>query len=404
MRNLNKKVGGDGLALDAVVAGHLCMDLFPIFKQSPRDISAHFRPGTLEHMGPMKMATGGAVSNTGLAMKKFGLRMGFIARVGGDELGQLTKEALARHGLTAGLQTDAKYGSSYSVVLAPEGLDRMFLHCPGTNDRFTPRDVDWDLVKRSRLFHFGYPTLMAAFIQRPSLTADLMRRAKAAGATTSLDLSLPDPASPAGKANWRRILTLALPHVDIFVPSLEEAFFAMFPVEYLKRKKKHRGAELLDHISPAEVRQLGAAFLKLGAAVAVVKCGPHGWYVRSARVARLEALGRARPKDLTTWAHRELWCPAFQVKKIASATGSGDASIAAFLTSLLRGVPLPHALRMANTAGWMNLRAFDALSGIGSWRETEKMLPKLQPRRNDFLKKDGWLWQGQEGVWERGNP
>jgi len=387
--------------LDAVVAGHLCIDLFPVFRHRAKAVADYFRPGTLVHMGAMEMGTGGAVSNTGLAMKKFGLEMGFIARVGGDELGAATKAALARHGRIEGIKVDRGSGSSYSVVLAPEGVDRIFLHHQGPNDRFTHRDVDWGLVERARLFHFGYPTLMKAFSARVGETASLMRAAKAAGATSSLDLSLPDPASEAGKADWRRILALALPHVDVFVPSLEEAFFCMHPGEYLRRKKKHRGAELLDHIAPREVRDLGARFLELGAAIAVVKCGYHGWYVRSGSAARLAKLGRARPKDPAAWADRELWCPAFRVGKIASATGSGDASIAGFLTALLRGVPLVHAVRMANTAGWMNLRAFDALSGIGSWNETERTLAKLVPRDNGFLEKDGWIWDEREKIWKR---
>ena len=46
-------------------------------------------------------------------------------------------------------------------------------------------------------------------------------KAKEAGATTSLDLSLSNPESPAGKADWPAILRKTLPYVDIFVPSIE---------------------------------------------------------------------------------------------------------------------------------------------------------------------------------------
>lgn len=51
-------------------------------------------------------------------------------------------------------------GTSYSVILAPAGIDRIFLHCSGANDTFTLDDIDLEKVKGANLFHFGYPSLM----------------------------------------------------------------------------------------------------------------------------------------------------------------------------------------------------------------------------------------------------
>src|SRR5712691_2078947 len=55
--------------------------------------------------------------------------------------------------------------------------------------------------------------------------AAIFSRVKALGLTTSLDLSMPDPNSAAGRANWHAILRATLPYVDVFLPSAEEILF-----------------------------------------------------------------------------------------------------------------------------------------------------------------------------------
>ena len=57
--------------------------------------------------------------------------------------------------------------------------------------------------------------------------ADIFRRAKQHGLLTSLDMSLPDPKSEAGQVDWPAWLQRVLPHVDIFLPSLDETQLMM---------------------------------------------------------------------------------------------------------------------------------------------------------------------------------
>ena len=147
--------------------------------------------------------------------------------------------------------------------------------------------------------------------------------------------------------------------MDLFLPSIEETFYTLHPQEYLRRKEQAGGQELIDHIRPEEYSRFAEEYLELGCAVAVIKAGHNGWYVRTGPADRMAGLGRAAPRDPAAWADRELWCPAFVVDKIASAAGSGDCSIAGFLTGLLKGHSLEECLRLANAAGAMNLRALD---------------------------------------------
>ena len=78
----------------------------------------------------------------------------------------------------------------------------------------------YDLLDGVGLFHFGYPPLMKLmYADGGTEFVDLPPR-PATGVTTSLDMAFPGSSSV--DAPWQRILTLTLPYVDIFLPSIEE--------------------------------------------------------------------------------------------------------------------------------------------------------------------------------------
>jgi len=85
----------------------------------------------------------------------------------------------------------------------------MFLHCPGCNDTFGAEDIDYAMLAKARVFHFGYPPLMRRMIEEGAheLVA-LFARAHETGATTVLDMCMPDPDSLSdasiGRASWLR--------------------------------------------------------------------------------------------------------------------------------------------------------------------------------------------------------
>jgi sugar/nucleoside kinase (ribokinase family) len=388
-------------SLDVVAAGHICLDLFPRFtSEKGARIAELLRPGTLVRMGDMSFATGGSVSNTGFALRKFGNRVAYVAKVGDDTIGSLIAGIVRMNGNAAGIRVSPGEPSSYTVVLAPPGVDRIFLHCPGTNDSFAGDDIDFALVGRARVFHLGYPTLMnALFADGGRELIAIYRRAKETGVTTSMDISLPDPHSPAGKADWLAIYRATLPSVDIFTPSIEEALFTLDPARYLRRKAAHPGEELIEHIPPDEVRDIAGRFIALGCAIVGLKAGYRGWYLRTAGRDRLSSLGRIAPGPGVEWADRELWCPAFRIERIASATGAGDTSIAAFLTALLHGLDMESGLKLANCAGYMNLHTMDALSGLGSMEEMMSLMPTLSVMDTPALGDCGWRWDAARQLW-----
>ena len=53
-----------------IAAGHICLDITPVFpEQKVENIGDIMVPGKLIQMGSADVHTGGAVANTGLAMK-----------------------------------------------------------------------------------------------------------------------------------------------------------------------------------------------------------------------------------------------------------------------------------------------------------------------------------------------
>ena len=213
--------------LQVVVAGHISFDVIPAFKKNDKvKMEEIFVPGKLLNMGSVKVSTGGPVSNTGIALSILGINTNVMGKIGNDYFGEgvlkLLKERNAYDGMIA---VDGEE-TSYTVVIVPPGFDRIFLHNPGANNTFGEEDINYNLVKQAKLFHFGYPPLMQRIFENDGEElVNIFRKVKKLGVTTSLDMSLPDASSESGKVNWERLLMRLLPYVDIYIPSVEETMF-----------------------------------------------------------------------------------------------------------------------------------------------------------------------------------
>ena len=371
-----------GASIDLISAGHMCVDIAPRFLQGAADGSVErvFRPGRLTVVGPAVVSAGGGAANVGLAVQRLGLNVSLMGKCGDDLLGQTLLAVLERAGpqCAAGMRTSSGEHTGYTVALAVPGVDRIFLHFPGANDTFTAADIDLELVGAARLLYFGYPPLMASmYADNGSELASLLAGVKGRGVTTALDMALPDPAGEAAKADWQAILAAALPNVDVFAPSVEELTFMLRRDEYDQLTAE---GDILDRLTPALLRELADRCLSQGAAVAAVKCGRHGVYVRSGPAERIAAMGSAAP-DPAGWADREIFAPAYRVDRVVSATGAGDSAVAGLLAALLRGTDLPTAADCACAVGAQNVRAVDPVSGVQSWEQTIAQLsaPRVPP-------------------------
>lgn len=352
--------------VDIIVSGCLCLDILPHMDKVPLDELPS--PGRLFEVGPLTMETGGAVSNTGLALHRLGADVRLMASVGDDLLGEVIRSAIGQRDpvLKEDIRVVPGKSSSYTVVLSPERVDRIFLHASGTNESFSLADVDMDLVAQSRIFHLGYPTIMPNLAANDGAEmATIYRKAKEAGAVTVLDMSMPDPTGTSGRVNWAGVLRNSLPYVDIFVPSIDEIIFMLRREEY-----DAWGGDVHSNITADYLAALADDMLAMGAVITGFKLGAYGMYLQgSDDPARYERLARL-DLNVDDWLGQRAYHPVFEVE-VMGTTGAGDSAYAGLLAALLRGLPPTEAARWACAVGACNVESIGATSGIRSWEETQ---------------------------------
>jgi sugar/nucleoside kinase (ribokinase family) len=386
----------------AVVAGHICLDIFPGLDHLPEGgMSKVLEEMHLLHVGPAVLATGGPVPNTGLALHRLGIPTRLMAKVGADFFGQAVRGLVAGEApeLAEGVAIDPWVSTAYTIIFSAPGMDRIFLGHPGASDTYGVEDIDYALVSQVNLFHFGYPPVMKRMYENGGVELkELFRRAKAAGRAgkplTSLDMTLPDPMTEGGRADWRLILREVLPYVDIFLPSFEELFFMLQRGEY---EALLSAGEIQQAITPELLHSLSGELLELGVKLVVIKLGGKGLYLRTATASSLQEL--AGSLDADAWGDKEMWVPCFKVEVLGT-TGAGDATIAGFLSGLLRGLTPAETMIMAVAVGGCNVEAVDALSGICSWEETCRRVQSGWKRHELELAAPGWKWNEMAGLWE----
>ena len=358
-----------------ISAGHICLDITPVFpagKQYDR-LSSLLIPGRLIQMEAADMHTGGSVANTGLALKLLGCDVTLMGKVGDDSIGTMIRSILARYG-AGGLLVDPASSTSYTVVLAVPGLDRIFLHSPGANDTFSGADIPEEALEDAVLFHFGYPPLMRRMWENDGEElAALFRRLKQKGIATSLDLAAVDPNAPVGNADWMKILSGVLPYVDFFVPSFDELCWILDRDRYDRLTAGDK--DITDGLDmETEAMPLAEKLIGLGSRVVMIKCGTSGMLLRSAGAASVSGIGARLELDRELWSSQTVLQPCFRADIVRSATGAGDTSIAAFLAAVLSGRQPADCLALASAEGACCVTTYDALSGLKPLDELEERI------------------------------
>ena len=87
-----------------IAAGHICVDITPAIPgKKGAKINELLIPGKLIEVGDATVSTGGAVANTGLAMKILGGNVSLMGKIGNDAFGGIVKNVLKKYGLEDGL-------------------------------------------------------------------------------------------------------------------------------------------------------------------------------------------------------------------------------------------------------------------------------------------------------------
>ncbi|MEX0866705.1 MAG: carbohydrate kinase family protein [Pirellulales bacterium] len=314
---------------DCVVCGSCVVD----FLVRPVELDKPIGGGRLLQVEPIEVATGGIVSNSGIAMTRLGLSVAAFSYVGEDDFASLLKEKLRQAGLNVD-HLEAYPGGSTSVTCAlidPSG-ERTFLHCVGSPKKLDRAHFEkhLDLFAASRSTLLGYYSLM------PSMEAELpevLRMIRATGCQTAIDA--------ASEGGTMHPLADCLPHLDVYVPSFAEA-------------RNQTGEE--------DPRKIIERFRECGApGVLGVKLGSEGALLSAAagEYIRIEAV--TPPGD------------------VVDTTGAGDSFYGGLIAGLLKGLSVEQAGRIAAATGACCVTGLGATAGLCDWDETCRLAGVATP-------------------------
>jgi len=279
---------------DITVAGELNLDL--ILYGLPDEL-----PPEREFLVDQMMLTpGGSSAIVAHNLAALGSQVGFIARIGDDQFGQIALDHLATGGVDVSKlrRMTGSTKTGLTVILQRDSWRNMVTYAGATLElNFAYLDLDY--LASSRHFH-----LSSFYLQRglQSHVAKLFRRLKASGLTISLDTN-DDP-----EDRWEGGIREALRYVDVFLPNEREA-------------RRIAGADDLE----IAIAQLAAIV-----PVVVVKLGAQG------------AMAQRGPERFVS--------PAVGVN-VVDAVGAGDSFDAGFLHQYVRGADLSACLASGNLAG-----------------------------------------------------
>jgi len=277
--------------------------------------------GKLMLVDQLELHTGGCAANTGVALAKIGVETAVVGKVGNDGLGDFVVNSLTKNGIDmSGVVRDSETGTSGTMVVVHSDGERSFIHYLGANAKLTEDDVNFDLLKGTKVLHVAGSFLMPAFDGEP--TARVLKKAQSMGITTTLDTAWDS------KGQWMSLLEPCLPYIDYALPSIDEARCITG-----KHEPGDVAKVLMDH----------------GVKVVGLKMGEEGCYIRSA--------------------HGEIRIPRYEVKAV-DANGAGDSFVAGFLTGIVNGWDLVKTGRFANAVGAHCVMALGASTGIKSMAET----------------------------------
>lgn len=131
---------------------------------------------------------GGAPANLAVAASRLGARTAFVGKVGRDAFGNYLRAVLnENHVDTTGLLTDEREHTTLAVVSVDETGERSFTFYrdPSADVNLDAREIPEDLLKNTRVLHFGSVSLTAEPARSATLYA--AKKARENGCLVSYD-------------------------------------------------------------------------------------------------------------------------------------------------------------------------------------------------------------------------
>lgn len=205
---------------------------------------------------------GGAPGNFLAAAKRYGQSCAMIGKVGDDAFGHLLRRTLTDVGIDISnvIVTPEQFTTLAFVTLDDKGNRTFsFARKPGADTCLTTDEIDEQLIRACKVFHFG--TLSLTDESARTATKHAVETAKRFGKLISLDPNLRKPLWPS-EEKAREAMEWSLRQADIVKISDEE-------VKFLWNTSPEAGAKLL--------------LTEYGVSLVYVTLGPQGCYAANAQ-------------------------------------------------------------------------------------------------------------------------
>lgn len=243
--------------------------------------------GEVRIIDEIRMTPAGTAAGPAIVAAKLGLSTRLAGAVGEDDLGRVLRSLLAERGVDPGaLQSVAELRTSATLLTIRSDGERPAFHAPGASLLLERDAAIEETIRTTRCLHVGGVGTLPKLDGAPM--AELLGDCVGGETVVTCDLIAPGPATV-------DLLTPVLPHLDWFMPTLEEARML---------SGRHATAEVAAH------------FIEAGVGGCVFKCGAEGaWLATRGDVIHI---------------------PAYPVS-VVDTTGCGDAFCAGFGAALVRG-------------------------------------------------------------------
>jgi sugar/nucleoside kinase (ribokinase family) len=310
--------------VDIVICGTCVADI-PV---RPVPLGVAIGGSRLFHVEPIDVTLGGIVCNTGTALTRLGMRVAATSLVGNDIWGREVRARLDAEGIdTSGLVAHPSLATSTTAALIDPSGERSFAHHVGVCGAIDLAFIRGQLPRfaRGRWAVLGYVGLLPGL--EPAL-AEAVAALKAVGCLVALET--------AGSGGTLEGVAASLPHVDCYVPSLDEA---------VHQTGLANPRAIIDCYRVHGAR--GLVGVKLGTRGAMISPQP-GSYLD------IPCLPAPAP--------------------VADTTGAGDAFLAGLITGLVRGQPAREAALLGAAAAAWCVTGVGGTSGLRSFDETQRLI------------------------------
>ncbi|MHB9056986.1 MAG: adenosine kinase [Paludibacteraceae bacterium] len=148
-----------------------------IANEQSEEIKSYF------NVSSAKMATGGSASNTINGIAKLGAKSGFIGKISDDEIGKFFYNNSIENGVTPYLQFSTTPSGHCTILVSPDSERTLCTYLGAARELYT-EDIRPEFFEDYHFFHVeGY------LVQDHNLIRTVLKTAKEAGLTTSIDLA-----------------------------------------------------------------------------------------------------------------------------------------------------------------------------------------------------------------------